>query len=126
MREKEEHISTRSGKGSKSKQHSYSKNTTFINNLSSLTNSKPPNESPPSSLTTILEQHLSTINEDSYWKEAMLDKRRKAKVKMKDSKSQRRETAQALKAHKVCSAGRKRFVRKTTDGSASGRDHLLD
>ena len=36
----------------------------------------------------------------------MLAKRRKAKVKMKDSKLQRRATAQALQAHEVCSAGR--------------------
>ena len=103
----------RSGKDSKSKQpfNSYSNNTIAIKNLSSLPNSNPPNKSTPSSLTTILEQHLSTINEDSYWKESMLAKRRKAKVKMKDSKSQRRATSQALQAHEVCSSGRSRTAK---------------
>ena len=103
MREKEEHTSMRSGKDSKSKQpvNRYSNNTIPIKNLSSLTNSNPPKKSPPSSLTTILEQHLSTINEDSYWKEAMLAKRIKTKVIMKDSKSQRITTSQALQAHTV-------------------------
>ena len=104
----------RSGKDSNSKQpvNSYSNNTIPIKNLSSLPNSNPPNKSPPSSLTNILEKHLSTINEDSYWKEEMLAKIIKTKVKMKDSKSQRRATAQALQAHAVCSTGQSRIIKK--------------
>ena len=103
----------RSGKDSKSKEpvNSYSNNTIPIKNLSSLPKSNPPNKSPPSSLTTILEQHLSTIYENLYWKEAMLSKRRKEKVKMKDSKSQRRAIAQAHQAHAVCSAGQSIIVK---------------
>ena len=42
----------------------------------------------------------------------MLAKRRKAKLKMKDSKSQRRATAHALQAHGVCSAGRSIIVKQ--------------
>ena len=42
----------------------------------------------------------------------MLAKRRKAKVKIKDSKSQRRATSQALQAHKVYSAGRRRIIKQ--------------
>ena len=84
----------------------------MLHRRSNLPNSNPPNKSPPSSLTTILEQHLSTINEDSYWKEAMLAKIRKDKDKMKDGKSQIRAIAQALQAHKVCSAGRISIVKQ--------------
>ena len=60
MREKGEHITMRSGKYSKSKQpvNIYSNNTITINNLSSLPNSNPPNESPPSLLTTFLEYNI--------------------------------------------------------------------
>ena len=42
----------------------------------------------------------------------MLAKRKKTKVKMKDNKSQRRATSQALQAHEVCSAGRSRIVKQ--------------
>ena len=42
----------------------------------------------------------------------MLAKIRKAKFKMKDSKSQIRATAQALQAHEVCSAVRSRIVKQ--------------